>query len=172
MGVRKAAVLVLVLLSLQSAGAFAQERVEGSRARNNVFLELLGNGFVYSLNYERFLGRRFSLRVGGMVLTGTGESEDGQTATALLTIVPVMLNRLVNLSGRHNLEVGAGLDLAYLNVKSDLVGKLSGSGVEFTAKVGYMYFNPDGGFNFRIAYTPIWSEEFSHSFGVGLGYAF
>ncbi len=164
--------LIIFFVSiLLISNSYAQEQAGEKIVRNNVYLEILGNGFLYSINYERFFHPNFSLRSGVMFFTGTGESEDGQTARASLAIFPVMLNYLINF-GNHHIEIGAGPELAYVSAYSDLFGKKAGFGIGGTARIGYVYFPTSGGFNFRIAYTPIVSEIFTHSFGIGVGYGF
>ncbi len=150
---------------------FAQEQKDNRIVRNNIYIEFLGNGFIYSLNYERFFDPQFSLRTGAMLFTANGETDGGQASNVVLALFPIMFNYLINF-GSHNLEIGAGPELAYVSAKTDLLSEKSGLDIGATLRLGYMYFPPNGGFNFSIAYTPILSEEFTHSFGIGFGYGF
>ncbi len=151
---------------------FAQEKTKNNTdADNNVYLEILGNGFFYSLNYEKFFSRNFSVRAGIMVFPASGTSDEGHTLDVTLLLSPIMGNYLFNF-GNHNIEVGFGPDVIYASGNTDIAGDFSGFALAWTARIGYLYFPTDGGFNFRLAYTPILSENFTHSFGLGIGYAF
>ena len=160
--------LATVILALSASSATAQPK---TRPQDNLYIELLGNGFLYSINYERFLGARTTLRVGGMFLTGEGTAMNGNRLRAGLVLVPVMLNRLLG-RGNHHLEVGAGPLLIYLTAQLNDWKTSQGFGVRATARIGYVYLRPTGGWNFRIAYTPLITDTVSHSAGIAVGYAF
>ncbi len=116
-------------------------------------MELLGNGFLYSVNFERYFGENISVRVGGMTFSGTGTAEDGSTARAGIAIFPVLANYLIG-SDSHKLEFGAGPLFLYASIQSDELGNISGFGVGATARLGYVYLPADEGFNFRLVYNP------------------
>jgi hypothetical protein len=94
-----------VMLALVSAPARAEER----SAPNSIFVEGLGPGLAYSLNYERLFAGDFGLRVGVSYLTVTAQTTAGpETLTAGLLTVPVTLDYVGIRSGNHSLELGAG----------------------------------------------------------------
>jgi hypothetical protein len=134
-------------------------------------VELLGNGFLYSVNYERFIGNWTTIRAGGMILTLTGNTADGDKVDVGVALFPVMLNYLIG-SGNHHLEFGGGPLFIYVTAQSDIFEDIHAFGVRATARVGYVYLRPQGGWNFRIAYTPLLTDTISHSAGVAVGYAF
>jgi hypothetical protein len=125
----------------------------GSRtARNSVFAEFLGNGIVYSLNYERFLGEDRgvapSLRIGVSVIPWLA--------------VPFLANVYVG-GLDHKLQIGVGAtivtplppDNAHGNgpiICSCVIGLP-------TAVVGYRYVPHDGGFNFGLGFTPLFNVQ-------------
>ncbi len=163
--------ILLLLIILGSRTVKAQEFKTAPPVRNEVFLEILGNGFFYSLNYEHFFKDHFSWRVGAMYLGGTGKNDVEDQVRFDLLIVPVMLNYVLG-SGSHHIEFGAGPTLVYLSVKVDVLDGIDGFAFGGTARLGYLYRPPEGGLSFRLAYTPILSDVFTHSVGLGIGFAF
>lgn len=131
------------------------------KAKNLVYLELLGNGGLYSINYERMLTNDLSARLGFSYLSisASGTSSDGQTSTAKASLVtaPAMFNYMVG-GKNHKLEMGAGATLIYVSASaSGGAASASGEGVGVagTGVVGYRYSPADGGFVFRVGYTPL-----------------
>jgi hypothetical protein len=147
-------ILIASICFLASSKSFAQDT-----NKNAVFLELLGNGYYYSLNYEREFGRQFVFRIGGSL-------------TKYTFIMPVTLGRFFG-SGKHHFELAAGFDFA--NYDND-DGRENGLGL--TGFIGYRFQKPDGKFLFRIGATPlyIFDEDSLINFlptgGVSFGYRF
>ena len=144
------------------AGAAAQEPAGDSTARNAVYVEALGNGLVYSLNYEREVAPRWWLRLGaGWV--GSGGA------------FPVTASYLAG-TAPHHLEIGAGPLLVVWPDFGDEAGDLGSTGgtsLLGTGTVGYRYQPQEGGLMFRIGATPVFSLEGLLVWaGVSLGYAF
>ncbi len=142
-------------------------------ARNSVYVELLGNAALYSVNYDRLLSPSVSGRAGVMyisadALTTTSGSKVGGVS---VTLVPVMLNYL---SGKnHKFELGAGPVFIFASADFDELGSFSGSGVGGTATFGYRYQPKKGGFNFRAGFTPIFGDGgFFPSGGISFGFGF
>jgi hypothetical protein len=156
----------------------AWARADATREANNaLYLELGGNGAVYSLNYERFVGRDVALRAGFGYVSLKGAKIDGGTVTrdiGLLTI-PVTASWLGIGSGNHRLELGAGAVFADITGETSSDGAEafgSDSGVVGTAIAGYRYVRPGGGFTFRAAFTPLFGEGgFQPWAGVAFGYS-
>jgi hypothetical protein len=153
---------------------------EARTARNTLYVELLGSGALYSLNYERFFTDDISARVGAMYL-GLDASSVSTTgvasASANLLVVPVTVSYLGLSSGAHAFELGAGVDIVYFSASAkDSTGTSafgSGSGVGGTAIIGYRYAPKNGGFNFRAALTPLFGQGgFLPWFGLSFGYGF
>lgn len=160
---------VVILVAIATLAAPASIPAQ-QPARNGAYLELLGNGGLYSLNYERLLAPALGGRVG--IMTFGGEGEEGDRVRIILA--PVMANYLAG-GGPHRLEVGAGPVIAYAagTIREDDIGEVSGIGVAATATLGYRYHPPAGGFIFRAGLTPILSSAgLSPSVGLSLGYAF
>jgi hypothetical protein len=129
---------------------------EPRKAHNVIFLELGGNGLVYSINYERLLDESdFSLRVGFSYIS-IGASSGTSTAKASIMTFPVLGNYYVG-SRNHKLQLGAGLTFMQITVSgggnSSLV-EASGFVPAPTAVIGYRYIPARGGFAFSVGFTP------------------
>lgn len=145
------------------AAAAPVQRVEAPEmARDAVYFEFLGNGLLYSINYDRRLTDVVSVRAGMMVM--------GAIAS------PVTVNALLG-GGSHRLELGAGALL--ISAPGELAKETEDEGLEdvravtATATVGYRYQPRRGGFVFRAGFTPILVDGVGLPWaGVSLGYAF
>jgi hypothetical protein len=158
--------IAVSLLLLAPAAARAEERT----ARNGLYVELGGNAGIWSLNYERFVGDDVALRVGGGY---TSVSDTAGTSVSLLTF-PLTASWLGLRSGSHALELGGGVVFASASVSSSSAGlKAFGNGVIGTAILGYRLAPLTGGFNLRVAFTPLFgSGGFFAWGGVALGAVF
>lgn len=145
------------------------EGEEVRTANNAIFLELLGNGLFYSINYERLFGDSgFSLRAGFSYMSISASSSSPApntagssttTANASILTFPVLANYY--LGGKdHKLQLGVGATFISLSASTGLVGSSSGgaSGAFFvpapTVAIGYRYIPARGGFTFFIGLTP------------------
>jgi hypothetical protein len=161
---------VLSLLLICSRASWAQG---GKIASNSLYLEILGNGAVYSLNYDRMFSNSMSGRIGIMNIpvdeATSGVDEDD--AKVGLTTLPIMINYLKG--GNHKLEIGGGVVVIIVSADIKEIGTIVGSGVVGTATFGYRYQPRAGGFNFRIGFTPIFGQGgFVPWGGLSLGYSF
>lgn len=162
-----------LLLSLTiSSLVHAQQDAIGPTefARNSIFVELGGNGILYSFNYDRKFTNHVSGRIGGMFATLKDENSDERIG---LLLVPTMVNYLIG-SGSSRIELGLGLLWGYANGELDDVGSFSGFGLGgATSTIGYRLQPVDGGFNFRVALTPfVTSDGFQLWGGLGFGFGF
>lgn len=121
-------------------------------ARTSVYLEVLGNGGLYSVNVERLVSSRFAARAG--FATWTSDDLFGAGKQTLVT-VPVLGSFLVG-RGSSKLEVGAGLLLGRGRFESAFgAGNNSSRTIlDLTGVAGYRYQRPAGGVLFRIGLTP------------------
>lgn len=158
----------LGLLGWTAAPAAAQERVPPSP--NSVYVELLGNGLLYSINYDRYMTPHLTGRAGLFVLAASDSDGDGGGA---VIATPLLVNYLFG-TGSHHLETGVGVTLAAGAIE-DLEDEVddSFSGAMGTATLGYRYQRPTGGFVFRAGVTPFFGAGgVVPWFGISLGYAF
>ncbi len=149
-----------------------------ARAPNVVFIELLGNGLVYSVNYERLLsGGSIGLRAGVSFFTYAVSNASGSGNLTLATF-PFVASYYYG-TVHHKLQLGLGATVLALSASSDSTGaKYEGSGaglgVAATAVIGYRYVRPAGGFTFGAGFTPLLrpSKGLLPWGGLSAGYSF
>lgn len=157
-------------------------------SKNALYAELLGNGFAYSLNYERLIYSDdmvgISTRIGiapGFINLFTGFG------------LPLEANVTFLRRKGHMAEAGPGFTWfygksRYRNEKRELVTSSDYHVCDVTLRIGYKYCKPTGGFLFRAAFVPAFAvvsppEVRSGSFfpfgktftpwaGISVGYAF
>ncbi len=162
-GVRAIAFVVaaFVLGWVKPACAESPEEVYGDRnANNSVYLEGLGPGLVYTLNYDRVLGDDFSLRAGFGLVLGEEKSASGEKSIKpLILSIPVMLNYIGGGSRWSMLEVGAGLVLLHVGARVSYIYVQKRDDAETSpvaaGLIGYRYQPPNGGFMFRAGVTAL-----------------
>ncbi len=157
-----------LFLFLNSNTTNAQE-FQRTRSQS-VYLEVMGNGLTYSLNYDTRFGK--SLKgLGGRAGIGY-MGIDGYT----LTTVPIIVNYLFG-RDKHYFEVGAGATLLAASADSNfgpIDSKEKGSTFIGTMSFGYRLEPQEGGFLFRAGITPIFDRSSFFPFWpqVSFGYAF
>lgn len=133
------ALLALGLHPAWTPAAAAQDQPPPER-KNNVYLEMGGSSYWATVNYERMLSSRISVRVGGGAIPG-----DFQPAGYELTIggadlptvgVFVAGSNLVFGSGRHQLTTGIAMHAEWNRVNPN---KASDA----------MYFGGEAGYHYR-----------------------
>jgi hypothetical protein len=122
-------------------------------APNSIYLEGLGAGLFYSLNYERRFIDDLGVRVGFGYVSMSAEAGGDSSSAGFLTI-PITVSYLGVRGASSGLEVGGGATLIYASSRVDsggLAASGSGMGAWGTAMVGYRY-HPAGsaGFQFRV----------------------
>ena len=143
---------------------------------NTVFLELGGNSLLWSINYDRMITEKISVRVGyGSIPIESTDEDEFDAVTITVAPVPIVANYLLG-SGNHKLEIGAGILYIMVDGEVDFGGaSVSGSGsvTATTGVLGYRYHRATGGFSFRISFTPIMLVgEMIPMGGLSLGYSF
>ncbi len=134
----------------------------------NVFVELGGQGVLFSANYDtRFGARRNGL--GGRV--GIGYlAVDGVN----ITNIPVSLNYLLG-KEKNFFEIGLGATvLAAGSTNEDILFEGNSSGVLGTMSFMYRLQPVESGFSLRVGLTPIFNSSvfLPYFAGVSLGYTF
>ena len=144
-------------------------------AENGVYLEGLGAGLLYSINYERIVLDALAIRAGFSYWSVSASASSGSasaSASASFINVPITVSYV----GLRGLEVGAGTTLMYASGSGSTIGaSASGSGISplGTAMVGYR-LHPRGhaGFQFRVGAMAMMGKGLSlstsnpESFGV------
>ena len=190
MGVSAIGLSASLILGLAAATANADTANVGGlaaapapSANNALYVELGGNGGFYTVNYERFLRRDASVRVGLMYMSisaSAGSGMDSASANVTWTSIPLMFQYLGVAAGSHALELGGGVNMMYMSGNaSTFDSTASSSGVipVGTATLGYRYSDPTGGFVFRAGYTPLFFvttevKDIFHWGGLSFGYRF
>ena len=147
-------------------------------ASNAIYAEPLGNGLIYSMNYERFLRDwHVGLRAGASFFTYGISQAQGSGNLTILTF-PLVASYYLG-PRRHKLQLGLGATVLYVDVSSDSQGiKYEGSGtglgVAATAVVGYRYIPPCRGLTFGVGFTPLVRPQkgILPWGGANVGYAF
>jgi hypothetical protein len=154
-------------------------------SKNTIFFEALGNGFLYSVNYDRLVTPNIAVRIGFSILPIIVPD-----VNSLIMSVPISASYLHHFpNSPSNIELGLGFST--VNSTSDgyppahILGRkpFSETFVFVVPMLGYRLQPKQGGFNFRVLWTPLtWSlgietttskpPAFWYWFGLGLGHTF
>ena len=131
-----------------------------SESFNSLYVEILGNGGSFSINYERMIFKNFNVRLGTGILLSTSSSNTGKHTDVGADIF-LMPNYLINIYRSNFIEAGAGV--LYQGTK--LLGTFS---------FGYGYRPKTGGFLFRLTFDtrPNPENKFMPWLGLGIGIQF
>lgn len=139
----------------QTADSIPSER----SAKNSLYLEGLGAGVFFSVNYDRTFGD-FSARVGfapGLISSSSSSSSNAKGGTDSLDyLIPMTVSYLGIGTMTHMLELGAGATVFHVTTESSNPGVFLGSqrSSGFSAfgdvLVGYRLQPPKGGFMLRV----------------------
>lgn len=131
---------------------YTQEIKEKEKyAKHTAYIEAFGQGLLGTFNYDYRFHPNLSLRVGA--------------GTALLAYSMVLtVNLLSGIETPHHLELGAGLSIFSNSVVVPIP----------TVNLGYRFQPKNGGFFFKIAFTPLLgkSDEFKVWGGISIGWTF
>ncbi len=134
-------VVIVLLAAIVPAGALPS-KVQRLTAGDAAYVEVLGAGLLLSLNYDRRLDEQYGIRIGGIP----------GSRSYWVFVQGYMLS-----SGTrsHHLELGAGLGVMVWQL--NLFGYTSDPSpiVYVPFNVGYRLQPADGGFLFRIGFTPL-----------------
>jgi len=149
----------------KEASAPKSKKDEGREAKNAIYLDLLGPGLIYSINYDREIIPDLSARIGFSYLGYSVSASDGAGTSAGAKFsyfaIPLTVSYLGLGSKSNCLELGGGAEI--LNMKGNgFVNADEGSAsvgasrtfVALTALAGYRHQPEDGGFVFRIGLSP------------------
>jgi hypothetical protein len=141
-------------------------------SNNSIYLELLGNGVAYSINYDRMISEYVGARIG---LSYIPEHETFFDKVGDTFIVPALINYFVG-KGSSKLELGAGIIYIGGDKNTHYIGFFSpkrNSAIRGTATFGYRHQSADGGFVFRIGFTPFFGfGQFIPFGGISFGFCF
>ena len=166
--IKSASILLAICFLVLSSITVAQTH-DSRNKQNQLYLELGGNAVLYSFNYERILPDNFTLRAGISYLPGLIIVE------GTFFLIPVSGSYLIG-SESSKLEIGLGATL-FTGTDVEIFG-YDGTAetlIFLTGIVGYRYIS-QGGFVFRVAFTPYYHSdadpEFIPSAGLSFGFLF
>lgn len=160
---------ISILLIVLGLAGFNWSAAQNIVPKNSIYLELVGNGALSSLNYERNLveGSKIAL-LGRIGATGLPASVWNDGTTGGFIGIPIMANAIF-FEGQHHLEIGAG------PIASIGFGDYSTGIFALTGTVAYR-LQKAGGFLFKVGFTPIYRivepTQTVPLFGLSFGYAF
>lgn len=157
-----------MLSALALSGTVLAQDAMPERRAQNVFVEVGGQGLLFTANYDtRFSNRRDGL--GGRAGIGFIAANGDKVFT-----VPISLNYLLG-KGKNFFEVGLGATFAAANTANSIVFDDNSEGAVIgTMSFSYRLQPVDSGFSLRAGLTPIFN---AHGFipyygGFSLGYTF
>lgn len=142
-------------------------------SKNSIFFEILGNGGLYSINYERSLNANLYGRIGFSTFLSV-DFVGGKTGGRITTI-PVLITYFSGKKKSH-FELGGGILFG-----KDNADQVSGTIIDLTSFIGYRYQAPEKGILFRVGLTPFLSLNNKTNYpdnglflsgGISLGYHF
>ncbi len=180
--------LAALLTSLAVASAAPSERAatedahprsgESRTASNVLFVEPLGNGLLYSVNYARVIDRwHVGLRAGASFFTWS-VSKYGGSGNFTLVTAPLVASYYLSIAhSNHDIELGLGATVLYSRASTDSTGTTygtrSGLDVAATAILGYRYLPRERGLTFGAGFTPlVRTSKFLPWAGADVGYVF
>ena len=178
---------IVRVLDPKKLSAFISNETEAKKGYSRAFfLELFGNGALYSVNFDsRFkkgrrdgMGYRFGL--GYFAFTDT---ISGRKQTIRLSAIPFDINYLLG-KKKNALELGVGATLFSLKLNgeryntnnSDFIGleafNIQSNGLIGFVNIAYRYRTLDNGFMFKASFSPIIVPVFFPLIGISVGYHF
>jgi len=162
--------LSLLVIGFLSLGSIQAQVAERTRSQG-VFVEVLGNGLIYSVNYDT----RFSPSFDGF----GGRAGIGYIALdgVNLATMPFLVNYLFGRE-KHFFEIGLGTTLIVASERNGRSGqfgeRFTGSLFVGTMSLGYRLEPTDGGFMFRAGLTPLFEAGYFWPLWpqISFGYAF
>lgn len=156
--------LAAIVLPLASAAADASADAPPPpppARENHVFFEALGNGLLYSVDYERLIDAWHVGLRGGLSYFTYAVSEYGGSGNLTLITAPFVASYYLGLgASHHKVQLGLGATVLYFGASTDargaeFAGERAGLGVAATGVVGYRYLPRDGGVSFGVGFTPL-----------------
>lgn len=179
---RKLIFCALCFLSVADVSAQSSSQTEVLPSRTAFYAELGGPGILFSANIDRrfkvsHLGWGWRAGVGFVTsndatynpTTGQYDWEDRSVLT-----VPLQINYVFGKGvSPHTFEAGAGL--TYVGQKLDIMNYYDEKESQLFGTFAFMYRRQpmDGGFMWRIGFTPLVAKGYIQPFGaVAVGYSF
>ena len=143
--------IAITIFFMSVLSVFGQEKKSGAAVeRNTIYAEAFGQGFCYSINYDRLFNteKRFKNSfTGGFVYV----PESLEFGDGVYCGIPISYNWLLGKKS-HHLELGIGLTSLVVNPNSNMVSDFY---TYLTPKIGYRFQRPNGGLFLRATATPM-----------------
>ena len=158
---------------------YNQKSVAQSNLNHSIYLELGGSGGLYSLNYDLIGININGFKIGARL--GLEFLSEGRQGTTVDVYIPFTVNFMYAFGNKHHIELGVGPQIGSYEIKNVItatdIGLIRKTEVLGNATFGYRFQNPDGGFMFRVFYSPFFYQEgvqfrYEHWAGVSIGYTF
>jgi len=142
-----------------------------SIAKNTVFVELFGNGGIYSINYDRMLVKKNKIKISGRI------------GFSLLPVYNNIFTYPLELSAfygkKHNVEIGIGYTPVF-NLYNENIFKIYDMYSYAGARLGYRFQKENDGFFLKAGFMYVMElydnyrdyDDFPYWFGVGFGRTF
>lgn len=159
--VLKFCVVILVLFHFSNSHVFAQKEAETFTAKNAIYLEVGGSSGIYAINYSKIFHQKGKLKLNASAGFSMLPNEKIDSKTIWLPAIPIEVSALYGKSN-HHLEMGFGFT-SYLDKTTAIDSEtfeLSDEvvfGAVIPVRIGYRYQKPEGGFFFRVGYTPLFN---------------
>lgn len=177
--------LLLIAVSISTVSSInAQEKPEKQSGKTSFFAEGGGPGIAFSANIDRRFSNTSHLGWGGRIGVGfvsawdeyydptTGLWVDNDEQSAIT--VPIQVNYVFGKnSSSHTFEAGAGV--SYVSKKLPLLNFYDERRSQVFGTFSFMYRRQplNGGFSWRIGFTPLFAKSYIQPFGaVSVGYNF
>lgn len=131
---------------------------------NSLYLEIGGNNYFYSVNYEKLLFNCISPRIGAAILPWDESSHSYGRTIGIKINVLVMINYSLFLSEDSVIEIGYGYG-------SILIDDYASS----TLSIGFKYIPANGKMIYKLSFTPLFNNKSVNKslwagFGIGFNY--
>lgn len=152
--------LFLVLIFVLTISFVSRTQTEPGTftAKNSVYLELAGNAGRYAFNYGRIIHQKGKLKLNASAGFSMWPKKF-DSKTIWLPTVPIEVSAFYGKSN-HHLELGMGVtsyltrSLAFDSETFENIDKVVFDAV-IPVRIGYRFQKPEGGFFFRLGYTPV-----------------
>ncbi len=177
----KKIVFALILFFLAFSVCAQRKKDPRLFRKNTIFIEILGNGATFTLNYDRLFlqkdGFKIAGRIGYSILPGILDIKS----------VPLEMSLLISDQGNHHFEIGTGLSYIKGLKTENVITDYSGSGkyvsesLYLPFRIGYRYQRQRGRLFLKAGIIPMISiHEFENKFkrdsyfwlGGAAGYSF
>jgi len=134
-------ILLLIDLSVVSGQ-------ENNIKTNSIYLEIAGNNYYYSINYEKIIFQNFSPRIGFSIVPHGESSHTYSNSISIKINLLMMIDYSFYLFNNHAIEFGIG----YADI-------LDRDRIYATLTIGYKFIPENSKMIYKISFTPIFNKS-------------